>query len=475
MESLKYLLGLILFFILLTFQDGYAHNKVNPLMRQSWKMVASIQLDNFQQGLQEIANLDMDIAGVDYKNKIVDVLVNDEQFLYLDYLGYKVTISETKGVTRKPDSEYKNPDEIETILKDFNARYPDLSKLVEMGKSLEGRSIWAIKISDNADLDEYREEPAVLFNSMHHAREIMTPEVSLDIVEYLLTNYQRDSKVTDWVNKNEIWVIPMFNVDGNNKMWNYDSWWRKNTRGGYGVDLNRNYPTGWDSCNGSSGNRRSQTYRGDKPASEPETQAMMQFIADVRPVFDISYHSYSEIVIFPFGCGDKRTQTKEVVEKIGKQIGKLLDYEAGTAWELLYNADGGDIDWMYDAYQVIPYVIELNSRKEGFHPRYKKWRDKTVKRNRPGWQFLLDKLEEGGIRGMVTTKGLPLSGYTITVNKVGKNGARSLFQNYVGHKTGMFHLILNPGTYELVFNGNKNQIKKVLEVKSTRVEVNVDL
>jgi hypothetical protein len=281
---------------------------------------------------------------------------------------------------------------------------------------------------------------------------------------------------TDWVDSTQIWVIPMFNVDGNNKMWNHDSWWRKNTRGGYGVDLNRNYPAGWNSCNGSSGSQSSQTYRGPSPASEPETQAMMNFIANKRPVFDISYHAYSELVIYPYGCGDRRTQTKEVVEKIGDHIADLLDYKPGTAWELLYNADGGDIDWMYEAYQVIPYVIELNSRSQGFHPKFKKWRNKTVERNRDGWQYLLDRVQLSGIRGQVFgTDKKPLSNFMVKVFKQTKNGEEQ-FQNYVGHKTGMFHIVANPGQYKIQIITNKKIVKEsLISVSKTLTRLNINL
>jgi hypothetical protein len=267
----------------------------------------------------------------------------------------------------------------------------------------------------------------------------------------------------------------MFNVDGNNKMWNYDSYWRKNTRGGFGVDLNRNYPTGWDACNGSSGSQSSQTYRGESPASEPETQAMMAFIKDIRPVFDISYHAYSELVIYPFGCGDQRTQTKEVVEKIGKEIGSLLGYDPGTAWELLYNADGGDIDWMYDAYQVIPYVIELNNRRAGFHPKYSKWRDKTVELSRAGWQHLLKRTFESGIRGVVSDKNGNLSNYALKVYKV-VNGKKEFFQNYVGHHTGAFHLVVNPGTFSIEVLVNNKIVKEVkTTVNATLERISIEL
>jgi carboxypeptidase T len=451
-----------------------AHNQnhTNHLMRKAWTKKVSIKTPDFSRDLKRIAEADLDIAGVDIKESIIDILITDLDFATLKSMNLDYTIDEVKGITAGPDDEYKNPQEIEDFVIQMNNTYPKISKLISIGKSLEGRDIWALKISDNADRSE-KSEPSVLFNSMHHAREVMTPEMGIDIIEYLLSNYATDSQVKAWVDTTEIWVIPMFNVDGNNKMWNEDAWWRKNTRGGFGVDLNRNYPEGWNSCQGSSGMQDSQTYRGPNPASEPETQAMMNFIATHRPVFDISYHSFSRLVIYPYGCKDKRTQTKEVVEKIGIKIAELVDYEPGTAWELLYNADGGDIDWMYAAYDVIPYVIELNSRWQGgFHPKYRKHRDKTVKRNRPGWMYLLDRVHTSGVRGKITmrnSKGerVPLSNEMIEVYKA--DG--SLFQDYKTHADGTYHIVLNPGDYTIKVGNHVESIK----IASTLNRVNISL
>jgi carboxypeptidase T len=468
MMVFKYIFPLTIFFLIIAVNVS-AGEKLNPLFTKKWSFLGSIESENMHKTFEKLNLMDIDIAGVDSDNKIIDVLMTDYDYENLVKKGFDVKISEAKGISRGPDPEYKNPAEIERIVMEFADRYPHLTKRVSIGKSLEGRDIWALKISDNPETDENL-EPKILFNSMHHAREVMTPEVSLDIIETLLSGYGSELKITNWVNSYEIWVIPMFNVDGNNKMWSVDSWWRKNTRGGYGVDLNRNYPTGWNKCNGSSGRKSSQTYRGPSPASEPETQAMMNFIANVRPVFDISYHAYSELVIYPFGCKGERTATEDVVEGIGKQIAKKLNYKPGTAWELLYNADGGDIDWMYDAYQVIPYVIELNSRREGFHPKYSKWRDKTVIKNRAGWQFLLDRLGESGVRGQFTQNNIAVSDYTIKVFKT-VNATRFLYQTYVGHKNGMYHLVLTPGEYYLEFIINNNTVKKVKKSILSKLDV----
>jgi hypothetical protein len=461
-------LFLLTFFFIILGNYANASEEHNPMFKKNWKLIGTIDTTDFQKTFKQISEMDIDIAGVDISAKKIDVLLTDFDYKNLQRKGLSVEVKETKGVTRGPDQEYKNPEEILEIMTKFASAYPELTQMHSIGKSLEGRDIWAMKISDNPNLTE-NDEPAVLFNSMHHAREVMTPEVSLDIIEQLLTNYATDAEVASWVNSIEIWVIPMFNVDGNNKMWNHDRWWRKNTRGGYGVDLNRNYPTGWNKCKGSSASRRSQTYRGPNPASEPETQAMMNFIKNIRPVFDISYHAYSELVIYPFGCSPERTPTKDVVETIGKEIAKKLNYKAGTAWELLYNADGGDIDWMYDAYQVIPYVIELNSRKQGFHPKYKKWRDVTVEKNRVGWQHLLNRVTQSGIRGQLTNKNKIVQDYTIEISN---EDNLKVISTYRGHeKSGMFHLVLNPGTYTLNFKVNSKIIKSEKVVIGNELEL----
>ena len=392
---------------------------------------------------------EFDITGVDYKTMQIEALLSPEELKVFENQKANIKFSFPQSLLMGPDKEYKNPEQIEEFVKDIHARYPEITELKSIGKSLEGRDIWAIKISDNAAVKE--QEPVFLVNGMHHAREVMTPEITTDMVEYLVTRYGQDQEVTRWVDNTEIWVIPMFNVDGNNKMWTENSMWRKNTRDGHGVDINRNYPAGWNSCNGSSGNKSAQDYRGTAPGSEPETQAMMNFVAAIKPVFNISYHSYSEIVIYPFGCKPLRTPTEEAVEAIGKEIGKKIDYKPGTAWELLYNADGGDIDWMYKEHQVIPYVIEVNSMFQGgFHPSYAKMRDKTVERNRAGWMHVLNKLQGPSLQGVVK------DGEFHTI-KISKAGETKISQTYKINPDGSYYVILKSGKYDVTFEGNQSR------------------
>ncbi len=386
---------------------------------------------------------DLDVTGINYNENIIEALVSEDELGKLQSNKANFHYMLPKTLLRGPDEEYKTPQEIEEYLKDVHSRFPEITKLKVIGQSLEGRDIWAMKISDNAEIEE-ASEPAILFNGMHHAREVMGPEVIIDIIDTLTQGYNTNDQSTNWVNNNEIWVIPMFNVDGNQKVWDADSMWRKNTRGGYGVDINRNYPGSWNTCNGSSSRQGAQDYRGPSAASEPETQAMMQFVSEITPVFDISYHSYSELVLYPYGCRPLKAE-QDVISVIGKEMGTMLKYKAGTPWELLYNADGGDIDWMYMEHQVIPYVIEVNSTSQGFQPSYSKWRQVTVERNRPAWMHILNRVEGSGFKGVAKNGEKSI---VITAAKT-----KAIIQNYKIKKDGSYVVILTPGEYEIKFQG----------------------
>lgn len=451
-----------LFISLLSFNlMAKTHNHFD-IFATKHKAVIKLQYKYFE--MSRVHFYDLDVAGMDHKNNLVDVYATNKQINDLKNEGLNIEIDWSFKLTGAPDNQYKTPNQIEGILRSFSQTFPEITQLVSIGKSLEGRDIWALKITDNPSQHE-SDEPSILINSMHHAREVMGPEVALDMAEYLLTNYRSDSKTKHWVNNNEIWIVPMLNVDGNAKVWSGKSMWRKNTRGGYGVDINRNYPFGWKSCNGSSGWKHSQTYRGPKPGSEPETQVLMNLVSTIRPVFDISYHSYSEIVIYPLGCKGKRTRNAQIVEGIGKSIGDLIGYEAGTAWELLYSVDGGDIDWMYGAFGVIPYVIEVNSRTQGFQPSYDQWRDKTVLRNRPAWQHLLTRLDGPGIRGIVKNS---RGDFKVKVSKIVGETLAS-FGEHKSKSDGSFHVVLEPGTYKISIS--KLGIEKEVTISDKRVNL----
>ena len=441
------------------------------------RYLVKINLSEFKTHLSEIRTAGLDVAGMNIPNGKVDLIVSLDDIETLRKIG--VTVSRNPSVIRPdaPDSKFKTSEQVAQILAGFQKTYPDLAQVRSIGKSLQGRDIMAIKITEHVDQSPAG-KPVILFNGMHHAREVMATEVPLDIAEYLLSNYGKDPKVTHWVSSNVIYVVPMLNVDGNNIVWNSDNMWRKNARGNFGVDINRNYPYMWNGCGGSSSSESADDYHGPSAASEPETNVLMSLVRNIHPVFDISFHSYSELVIYPYGCG-QHTETADVVEPLGKAMAALIPsdsgsgtYTAGLAPELLYTVDGDDLSWMYHEAHVIPFVIELNSDAQGFQPGYDEWRDKTITKLRPAWQLLLDRLDHGSVRGEVSVP----QNTRAQVRAVRVNSTTQFVQSYPVHADGSFHMIVNPGDYRLEFTGAGIQPEThVVHVGDNRLSMKLDL
>ena len=129
------------------------------------------------------------------------------------------------------DSAYHNYAEMVAAIEQTAAAYPDIVRVSTVGYSLEGRAILAVKISDEPAVDDPA-EPAVLFMSLHHAREHLTVEMALEIIRLFTEGYGHDPALTNLVNTREIWVLPNINPDGGE----YDvatgvyQYWRKNRR-----------------------------------------------------------------------------------------------------------------------------------------------------------------------------------------------------------------------------------------------------
>ncbi len=196
-------------------------------------------------------------------------------------------------------------------------QYPDFTHLDTIGYSLEGRPIIALKISDNADVDE--DEVEVFFNGMIHGPEVMGMEICLATMHYLLENKDLPW-VAQYVNDAETWYVPIINVDGYvyNEMTNPQGggMWRKNRRdngdGSIGIDLNRNWGFRWGADGFSSPDPSSEIYRGAGPFSEPEIEVLRQFISSHDFTGILNFHSFGESYMPPFGvpniacCPDTR-------------------------------------------------------------------------------------------------------------------------------------------------------------------------
>ncbi len=147
MSALKNLILLTTFFLLITvFAKASGEHERNPLFQKDWKMLASIGTQDMHTSFEQLTELEIDIAGVDVKNKIIDILINDYDYKNLEKLGLQLSIKEVKGITAGPDEEYKNPEEIELLVEEYADRFPGITKRGSMGKWVEGRDSWTSKL-----------------------------------------------------------------------------------------------------------------------------------------------------------------------------------------------------------------------------------------------------------------------------------------------------------------------------------------
>lgn len=267
-----------------------------------------------------------------------------------------------------------------TYMDSLHTLYPGMISVKDsIGATIQGRPIWMVKISDNVDTDE--DEPEMFINSLIHAREPMGLEATLRFMSYLLDNYGTDTLATYLVNNREFYFIPVFNPDGyeRNRQTNPSGggMWRKNRRvnagGSYGIDLNRNWGYMWGFDNdGSSPYGSDETYRGTASFSEPETEALRQFVISRHFGLVLNFHTYGNYFLYPFGYDDIYAPDHSFFVAIADSAIAENNYAPGTAWELLYNTNGDANDWQYgeqsEKPKIFAFTMELGNQTDGFWP-----------------------------------------------------------------------------------------------------------
>ncbi|WP_433389240.1 M14 family zinc carboxypeptidase [Micromonospora sp. KLBMP9576] len=285
------------------------------------------------------------------------------------------------------DSNYHDYAELTAVVNKVVADHPSIARKISIGSSYEGRDLMAVKISDNVATDE--NEPEILFNSQQHAREHLTVEMAIYLLNLFTDSYGTDSRISGIVNTREIWIVPTVNPDGSEydiATGSYRSW-RKNRQPNsgstaVGTDLNRNWSYQWGCCGGSSGSTSSETYRGPSAFSAPETQALRNFV-NSRVVggtqqikANIDFHTYSQLVLWPFGYTYNNTGTGMSADQystfatLGQQMANTNGYTPQQSSDL-YITDGDSIDWMWGQHGIWAYTFEMypgSASGGGFYP-----------------------------------------------------------------------------------------------------------
>jgi len=301
-------------------------------------------------------------ADLSYNVEIEDITAHYNE-------NIKMSSAELQALQKKMDRQYSvegfelgsmggyyTYEQVVSELDSMHMLYPDLiSEKSSIGVSNEGEDIWQVTISDNAGLES--DEPEILYNALHHAREPQSMATVIYFMYYLLENYGRDPQVNYIVSNRKLHFIPVVNPDG--YLYNETispgggGMWRKNRRDNgnntYGVDLNRNYSYQWAYDNvGSSADPSRNNYRGTGPFSEPETQAVRDFCESHQIRLCLNYHTYGDHLIYPWTYIDLETPDAILYQKLASSMTEINKYDYGTGYETLrYIFNGSATDWMY--------------------------------------------------------------------------------------------------------------------------------
>ena len=272
--------------------------------------------------------------------------------------------------------------EVVNKLDSMRIEYPNLiSEKFSIGNTVENRQMWTVRVSDNPNSTTGR--PEVWFHSLIHAREPMSMEQNLYFMYWLFENFNIDPIATYILKNRELYFTPVFNADGYeyNRTTNPNGggMWRKNRKLNsgttYGIDLNRNYGiySFWNSSNnGSSTSPSSDTYRGTSPFSEVETQNARDFVNSRNFRGILSYHTYGNYLIRPWGWVDEPTPHEYIFQNFSQEMVLNNHFTLGRSNQTVaYGVRGVTDDWYYNDSghaRAIAMTPEVGTGTDGFWP-----------------------------------------------------------------------------------------------------------
>jgi murein tripeptide amidase MpaA len=257
-------------------------------------------------------------------------------------------------------AEFKDFTAIAGHLEGLAAQAPHLARLEAIGGSIEGRAIWALRIGS-------RDPSAVsmLVNGTQHAREWIAAMVTTCVADRLVRGYASDARIRRVLDTTALWIVPVVNPDGYQYSWSSDRYWRKNRRGTHGVDLNRNFAIAFGGA-GSSGDRRSEIYRGEHAFSEPESAALRDLVRRESVALHLDFHAYGQLVLYPWTYTPAPAPGRDRLVALADALAGALATR-GTKYTpksgaALYPAAGTMTDWVYGAAGATSFTIELRPK-----------------------------------------------------------------------------------------------------------------
>ena len=339
-------------------------------------LIARVTSSGPQKPLGDILRVPLGIDVWEVKPDHLILRGTEAQLDRLSAMGYFVEQLEdverhlSAFATAAAAEQYHSAAGLEEELRRLAEARPDIAELKEIGRSIEGRPILALRIGDRRG-----GVPKLLFMGCHHAREWIAVEVPFLLVKELVERAD-EAPIAGWLGSGEIWVAPMVNPDGHEHSRTEARLWRKNRRrnadGSFGVDPNRNYGYMWGTLDipTSSHVPSDETYVGPRAFSEPETQAVRDLVGCERFAGVITYHSYSQLILYPWGYTEKPIPDLQHREQMVAMAGEMHDLIEAVHGKIyvpqpsseLYPTAGDTTDWTYGTYGIPSFTIELRPR-----------------------------------------------------------------------------------------------------------------
>jgi hypothetical protein len=336
-----------------------------------------------------------------YEKGYLILEVSPEEYNLLIEAGFKVEIDETLRIpTPEPPQPvppgartipgfpcYRTVEETFATAQSIAINYPTLATWIDVGDSWEksayvgGYDMMVLRLTNSAIPGP---KPKIFITSAIHAREYTPAELITRFAENLVSNYGTVADATWLLDYHEVHLMLQSNPDG--RKWAEAGWyWRKNTNQNYcsptsyyrGADLNRNFQFQWGCCGGSSGYECDPTYRGPYPASEPEVQAIQNYMLDQ---FDdqrgeglndpapmdatgvyLDIHSSGELVLWPWGFTSSPAPNGPQLQTLGRKFAFFNGHWPEQAIGL-YPTDGTTDDFAYGELGLAAYTFELGTQ-----------------------------------------------------------------------------------------------------------------
>jgi hypothetical protein len=288
-----------------------------------------------------------------------------------DELETKLIGVEDKDAVRYSDEEfykrYHPLAEIHGYLARLQDKYPNMIAKVEIGKTIENRTLSVYHIHAPRDIS-VKGKPALWINAAQHCREWISPPVGLWAISNFLSGYSTNERIKSILDKIDIFYLPIVNEDGYVHTWGASRMHRKNKRvnsgGSLGVDLNRNWLSGFGG-EGSSNVPSSEIYRGPHALSEPETKCISDFLKRHTQIkAGIDFHAYSQLNLRPWGKSRNPSPDETKLAALGKKMTDAIQSVHRINYQNirssgLYPASGIMCDEFYENHKMAGYTIEL--------------------------------------------------------------------------------------------------------------------